>query len=110
MFGKDSSNNYGYIIPGADTVVPFKSITTKSFTIKQRDLHTGNFTVDVTLDGYTPIYCGITWLEYLYRANTSYDTAWVNLSSSISGNIVTFSASSANESIFGATLLVIYSI
>lgn len=23
-FGKDSSNNYGYIIPGADTVVPFK--------------------------------------------------------------------------------------
>ena len=28
MFGKDSSNNYGYIIPGADTVVPFKSTYT----------------------------------------------------------------------------------
>ena len=24
-FGKDSSNNYGYIAPGADTVTPFKS-------------------------------------------------------------------------------------
>ena len=24
MFGKDSSNNYGYIIPGADTVTPFR--------------------------------------------------------------------------------------
>ena len=27
-FGKDSSNNYGYIIPGADTVIPFNNIKT----------------------------------------------------------------------------------
>ena len=43
MFGKDSSNNYGYIVPGADTVVPFKHLTKIA-----SDVISYNFSINVS--------------------------------------------------------------
>ena len=94
MFGKDSSNNYGYIIPGADTVVPFKYYKILASSISS--LNTFNLTTlfpntynSLTTNNFLVVPPQTSTARYIALDQTSLANLYCNITNSISSNTLT---------------------